>query len=104
MSCLVKIFPDTAPRCACFKKGLSADSVPTVITLKCCMGEGGDAIFWDQFIPLKHDSRYLWPFFISQCKYCSYPYQCLIQLLFPELALPEDILAEGRRRTRKTVY
>lgn len=45
VSCLVKIFPDTAPRCGCFKKGLSADCVPIVITLKCCTGEGGEAIF-----------------------------------------------------------
>lgn len=30
----------------------------------------------DQFIPLKHDSRYLWPFIISQCniRYYSYSY------------------------------
>lgn len=53
MSCLVKIFPDTAPRCGCFKKGLSADSVPTVITLKRCMGEGGEAIFLGPVYPLE---------------------------------------------------
>lgn len=45
VSCLVKIFPDTAPRCGCFKKSLSADCVPFVITMNCCIGEGGEGIF-----------------------------------------------------------
>lgn len=74
------------------------------------MGEGGEAYFFltsagDQFISLKHDSGYLWTFFISECniRYYSCSYKCLIQLLFSELALPEDIRAEERRRTRKTV-
>jgi len=60
----------------------------------------------DQFIPLKHDSWYPWTFFISLCniRYYSYSYRCLIQLLFSELALPEDIRAEESWRTRKTVY
>lgn len=45
VSCLVKCFLSSAFSSHCFKKGLNAPYVPLVITLECCAGEGGEAIF-----------------------------------------------------------
>lgn len=45
------VFFPVLPVVAVSKKGLNAHCVPTVITLKCCAGEGGEAIFsWPQLV------------------------------------------------------